>query len=67
MTESEAISKVNYFPIWNEDDRWLGENEMEVLSDMAIKALEKQIPKDITEEYIHEEYNTVTCPHCGGT
>lgn len=45
MTENETIEIIKNFPKWNLDDLWLENDKMDELVDMAIKALEKQIPK----------------------
>lgn len=45
MTIQNAIENLKLFPDWNVDDGWLTENEMNELCDMAISALEKQLPK----------------------
>lgn len=65
MTKQSAIDKIKCFPNWNLDDEWLKEDEMQELSDMAVEALEKQIPKKIilnSEE--DREYEDYICPNC---
>ena len=61
MTKQSAIDKIKCFPNWNLDDEWLLEDEMQELSDMAVAALEKQIPKEPIE-YEDKYYG---CPVCG--
>lgn len=64
MTKQSAIDKIKCFPNWNLDDEWLLEEEMQELSNMAVSALEKQIPlKAIT----HNGTNRADCPICGAT
>lgn len=62
MTKQSAIDKIKCFPNRNLDDEWLLEEEMQELSEMAILALEKQIPKKITHEATI--YKCCTCPSC---
>lgn len=47
MTKQSAIDKIKCFPNWNLDDEWLLEEEMQELSDIAVEALKKQIPKKL--------------------
>lgn len=61
MTKQAAIDKIKCFPNWNLDDEWLLEEEMQELSDMAISALEKEVPK----KTVKDEYNHDCCPNCG--
>ena len=63
MTENETIEIIKNFPKWNLDDLWLENDKMDELVDVAIKALEKQIPKkpDFTED---KEF--ALCPCCNG-
>lgn len=64
MTKQSAIDKIKCFPNWNLDDEWLLEEEMQELSDMAILALEKQIPK---KPITYKDTNRADCPVCGAT
>lgn len=64
MTKESAIEWIRYFPKWNSDDKWLRENEMQELSDMAISALEKQIPQ---KPVMFKDTNRADCPACGAT
>lgn len=60
MTEKQAIENLKCFPDLNVDDGWITDSEMQELSDMAISALEKQIPKK------YEIKDGVPyCPCCG--
>lgn len=67
MTKQNAIDKIKCFPNWNLDDEWLLENEMQELSEMAIAALERQIPRKPQIE--PNKYSSLTqhcyCPTCG--
>lgn len=58
MTKQNAIDKIKCFPSWNLDDEWLLEEEMQELSDMAVVALEKQIPKKPIYDGLY------ACPNC---
>lgn len=64
MTKQNAIDKIKCFPSWNLDDEWLLEEEMQELSDMAVAALEKQIPK---KPITHKDTNRADCPICSAT
>lgn len=62
MTKESAIDKIKCFPNWNLDDEWLLEDEMQELSEMAVAALEKQIPK---KPIMYKDTNCADCPICG--
>lgn len=64
MTENETIEIIKNFPKWNLDDLWLENDKMDELVDMAIKALEKQIPKKPikSKEQKIRYVNTYYCP-----
>lgn len=47
MKIRNAIENLKCFPDWNVDDGWLTDNEMSALCDVAISALEKQVPKKL--------------------
>ena len=64
MKIRNAIQLLKYFPDWNVDDGWLTDNEMSALCDVAISALEKQIPK---KPVIYKGTNRADCPICGMT
>lgn len=66
MTENETIEIIKNFPKWNLDDLWLKNDKMDELVDVAIKALEKQIPKKPikSKEQKIRYVNTYYCPTC---
>ena len=64
MMLQSAIDKIKCFPNWNLDDEWLLEDEMQELSDMAVAALEKQIPK---KPITYKGTNRADCCVCGAT
>ena len=65
MTNKAAIDKIKCFPSWNLDDGWLLEEEMQELSDMAILALEKQMPKKPDFELNLSDYISRFICKCG--
>lgn len=71
MTPKEAIEYLNIMKLSTEDDS-VGEIKKEVC-DIAIEALEKQIPKkpiNVQDCYIPEtydyDYSVANCPNCRG-
>ena len=69
MTPKEAIEYLNIMKLSTEDDS-VGEIKKEVC-DMAIKALEKQIPKKVINvqdccipETYDYDYSIANCPNC---
>lgn len=44
MNNQEAIERLGFFPDWNKDDFWMGIDDMEELTKIAISAIKKQIP-----------------------
>lgn len=41
MTEQKVIKYLNYFQRWNEDDRWLSENDMKELTEYCIDTIKE--------------------------
>lgn len=71
MTPKEAIEYLNIMKLSTEDDS-VGEIKKEVC-DIAIEALEKQVPKkplNVQDCYIPEtydyDYSVANCPNCRG-
>lgn len=71
MTPKEAIEYLNIMKLSTEDDS-VGEIKKEVC-DIAIEAIEKQIPKkpiNVQDCYIPEtydyDYSVANCPNCRG-
>lgn len=65
MTEQQAIETIKYASAFNQDN-----SPLTIALDMAIKAMEKQIPKKPDLEgdgYAdgHLVYDTWICPRCG--
>ena len=59
MTEQEAIEIKKYASAFNSDN-----SPLTIALDIAIKALEKQIPKKTIDP--QEDYGTFICPNCRG-
>lgn len=65
MDKQSAIKQIKLFPKWNRKDKWLAIDGMQELSEMAISALEKQIPKKIDFEINLGDYTSRFICKCG--